>query len=88
MKEIKISAFSSELLTEATTSFQESYESGQIELACKLAHHFKIKNTRAVKAFFILWNKHIEAGRYEIARDLKKKYKIPRNKLEPVVKEV
>ena len=88
MKEIKISAFSSELLTEATTSFQESYESGQIELACNLAHHFKIKNPRTVKAFFMLWNKHIEAGRYEIALDLKKKYKIPRKKLEPVVKEL
>ena len=88
MKEIKTGSFTSELLTEATTSFQESYESGQIELACNLAHHFKIKNTRAVKAFFMLWNKHIEAGRYEIALDLKKKYKIPRKKLEPVVKEL
>ncbi|MCH7783622.1 hypothetical protein IID62_11215, partial [candidate division KSB1 bacterium] len=34
------------------------------------------------------WNKHIEAGRYEIALDLKKKYTIPRKKLEPVVKEL
>lgn len=88
MKEIKIGSFSSELKTEATTSFKESYESGQIELACNLAYHFKIKDPRTVKAAFMLWNKHIEAGRYETALDVKKKHKIPRKKLEPVVKEL
>lgn len=87
INEIKCGTFSSELLTEAKTSFNEAYEAGQIELACNLALNFSIKDSRATKAAFIMWNKHMEAGRYETALEVKKKHKIPKKMIEKVANE-
>ena len=88
VKKLKVKVSTPDILTEAAKSFDESYRNGQMELASNLAYFFKLKDTRAVKAAYFLWNREMDAGRYDAALELKKRYKIPRNKIEPVVKNI
>lgn len=87
IKEIKIGAFSPDLITAATESFHETYEIGQMELSTNIAMHFKIKDHRVMKAAFILWNKSMDKEKYETALEIRKKFKIPRKIIESVVKD-
>ena len=88
VRELKTEVHDQMIQSEAMTSFEESYGNGQIELATNLAFYFKIKDKRAVQAAFILWQKNIEAGKYQQALGLKKRHKIPRKLTEPVVSKI
>ena len=88
INEMDVKVTSPEIKTEATSKFHDAYENGQMELATNIAFHFKIKEKRVVNAAFIIWQKHIESGRFREALDVKKRLRIPKSRTEAITKEI
>ncbi|MFC1513626.1 hypothetical protein ACFL5P_01325 [candidate division KSB1 bacterium] len=77
-----------EIQEQAKESFSESYEAGQLELAANLAFYYKLNDPKAVKAGFIIWKRYIEDEKFKEALEIKKRLKLPRKLVEPVLKDV
>ncbi len=88
INEMDVKVTSPDIKTEATSKFHDAYENGQMELATNIAFHFKIKEKRVVNAAFIIWQKHIESGRFREALDVKKRLRIPKSRTEAITKEI
>ncbi|MFC1564045.1 hypothetical protein ACFL6G_03865 [candidate division KSB1 bacterium] len=85
---LKVNITDSNLGTQVKKNFEEAFKDGQMELAANIGYYFKLRNTKVKKAAFRIWQKNLESGKFDLALELKKKHKLPKSMIEPVVKEV
>jgi len=87
MRNLDLTIYDNETLTEATMQFHHAYEDGDYESASNLAHFFNIKEGRVQKALLNHWKSLIENVKYIEALSLKKARKIPKKILDPLAEE-
>ncbi|MCP4728363.1 MAG: hypothetical protein GY863_25225 [bacterium] len=88
VNELKIRIFDSDLHEQVNKNFEEAYKDGQMELAANIGYSFRLINPKVKKAAVAIWKKDLVAGKYNEALALKKKHKLPRAMIEPIVKVV
>ena len=88
MKEFKIDPSGTEILNAAEAQFNSALKGNQSELAAEIGFHFGLDKHTTQDMAFQTWQNHLKSGRYQEALEYKKRHKLPKKWLEPVIQDV